>query len=375
MAKYETKKSFSTHFFSGRILSDFPEYVVAILEVKQSAANANAKAGLISVEHAAQISEIAENLKNTLTKDRAAKVEPYQGGGGIATHRSVIEAFLKMGADAKAINLNQSTSDVCGSAIQISLWRISQTLIDQVERSAVLLSQKAKEFEPIKTLARTCMQDASDIGVGARFAGFACRMQQRLHYLKEARQDLLHVRLGGTVIGELHHADENYRRFVLEEAKLVTKVPLVASTNFVAHSQHPAVLQNFSMQMKCSAEELLRLMKDLRMLSSGPMGGFGELEVPKLMSGSSFFKEKANPTLLETVMQACMLVIGRCRSVDAGVEHAEIDLNVFEQMMGLCIYESIHYLTRAHEKLNLYCFEGIKVNKQRCAELEKFTRS
>ena len=367
-----TEKAIRAHAFSSRLLKDYPEWLEALLCVKQAAARANFGAGLLSESEEQTIQKACEALKLPEYKD-LFQVDVYQGGGGIGVHTNINEAIAVLAQefghplDVKLqINLSQSTSDVLSTASAVALLRMGQELLKTLEETAQLLKKKAEESEGIRTMARTCLRDAMPAPISQLFEGYALLVQRQQEELLRAFKVLENINLGGTVIGSGEGATLTYQGLVIPFLSEITQLPLKRSENLYDSAQN---IDRFSKVSSCLSEmatSWIKITKDLRLMASGPIAGFNELLLPEAIPGSSFFPGKVNPTLPETVLQACFLVLGNHRTVQASSEHGELFLNVFESCAALKVYESLGLFTEALTKLNEFCLSSLLVNAEAC---------
>lgn len=367
------KKMTEQHGFSQWTLAQEPEFVKALLEVKEACAIANGKAGLIPAETAKAISQACADLGNNIS-NKTFFIDLLQGGGGIAINLNLNQALCDHSPQltAEACNASQSTADVVSSAVRVTLirelFRLEQVLLETQQT----LMAKAAEFAEVPTLARTCLQDALVTSLGRKFSGYAQPLKRGLESLAEQRQVLHGVSLGGTVIGDGQGATAPYRQQVIGELATLTGLKLRPRESFMDAAQNIDEIVRVSHELALLAESCIKMGKDLRWLHSGPRGGLGEITLPKLLSGSSFFADKNNPTLVETLLQCCFEVLGNDRSVGACLEHGELDLNVFESMAGLKTMRSAQFLTRALHNFTQYALKDVQANTERCRQLSKF---
>ena len=256
------------------------------------------------------------------------------------------------------------------------LGRIADTLAELVPYDALHVYEAddaARELVP--TLARTCLQDAMPTTLSLLFGGHAGLIRRRAQELRHSLEALHLVALGGTVIGSGEGAPVRYRERV---------VPLLAARAGVELRPHPSpcdLLQNsddvglVSAQLALLAHGLAKIARDLRLLGSGPRGGLGEFVLPHVQEGSSFFTDKSNPVVPETLLQACFQVLGCDRAVQAVLEQAELYLNVFDGLAALNVLDALAWLSNAVSRFDEGCMRGLVANEARCRELAAFGRT
>ncbi|MCP8970921.1 lyase family protein [Ectobacillus ponti] len=361
----QTKRTVNNMSYTGRTLSQYPLYIQALAEVKQAAAMANCEAGAISQEICSAIVAACRSIMAGQHHDQFP-VDVYHGGGSIGTNMNMNEVLAALTAvPAAQINLSQSTADVCFTALRIALIRRAQPLLAVLRRCIEALRQKGEEFTGMETISRTCLQDAMRTSHGVLFQACAANLEKHVVQLEERIQDLHQVNLGGTVIGSGTGASQAYRDHILSCLQKVTDMPLRHRSNLYEAAQYPDDLAACSGALRMMSANLLKFAKDLRLLSSGPEAGFAELKLPAVQAGSSFFPGKVNPVIPEMLVQCSLLVSGRDHTIQAALEHGELQLNIWDGMMGMLLYENMEMLTHALQNFYDYCLVGIEVNQER----------
>jgi aspartate ammonia-lyase len=230
------------------------------------------------------------------------------------------------------------------------------------------LDKMADSCIQVTTISRTCLQDAMRVQLGDSFSGYAAVLSRRHQSLKKSVMDLKKVNLGGTVIGTGTGATKRYLNLVVNNLSKVAGIQLQKRENLFDAAQNIDDLANVSKQLTLLATCLIKIGKDLRLLSSGPEAGFSEIILPSVMAGSSFFPGKVNPVIPETLIQSCFQVLGCDRVVQATLEHGELDLNIFEGAAGGNILDAMKMLEKSLNLFSEKCLDGIKVNKEKCEE-------
>jgi len=369
--------------FSGRALRDYPEYVEALVMVKKAAARVNAQIGVLPDRLAEAIEAACDEILEGRHREQFI-VDAFHGGGGIGANMNVNEVIANLANERLGgarglydpvhpndhVNASQSTSDVCHTAVRIALLRVSGEFLGSLERLCDTTAQKAEAFMPVMTIARTCLQDAMAVPAGALFAGYAHGLRRRLEELRRSVSRLHAVNLGGTVIGSGTGAPPEYRERILDVLREVTGYPLRHRENLYDAAQHPDDLAEVSAGLGLLGAMLIKMADDLRLLSSGPEAGFGELRLPAVQAGSSFFPGKVNPVVPETLIQCCFQVIGLDRSVRAALEHGELHLNIWDGAAGVNLMDAMRILGKAVRLFTDKCVAGVEVT-DRCRELSR----
>ncbi|NBX83550.1 aspartate ammonia-lyase [bacterium] len=367
-----TEQAIRSHAFSHRTLKDYPIWLEALLDVKAAAARANAAASLLHETEQALIEKACEALPAAEYRD-LFQADVYQGGGGIAVHTNVNEAIQAFTVEAGTpleiktqINASQSTSDVLATAMAIALLRLSNDLVEALTAIDQTFLLKAQEADGIRVMARTCLRDAMPAPLNQLFEGYARVVARQAASITHATQALEEVNLGGTVIGSGEGAPLTYQGLVIPFLAERTGLPLKRRENLFDAAQNADGVGRLAAVLSETATTWIKIAKDLRLMASGPLTGLDEIQLPEAIPGSSFFSNKVNPTLPETVLQACFLVLGNYRVVQAAGEHGELYLNVFESCGALKTYESLDLLARVLSKFHDYCLKNLTINAERC---------
>ncbi|MDW4510010.1 lyase family protein [Priestia megaterium] len=375
-----TARTLENLSFSNKRLHEYPDYVHALLTVKKAAALTNVEAGVIPKEMGDSISNACDQLQSTAYQHHFL-IDVLHGGGGIGTNMNVNEVIAGLINQQcphhlpihpiEHVNASQSTSDVCHTAIRIAIIKSYHYLEKEMEHLHSILQKKMEEFQPVVTIARTCLQDAMSISLSDIFSGYEAVLSRRTRYLKRAVEELHAVNLGGTVIGSGIGASGIYRSKIVQQLSRLSGMQLYHRANLFDAAQNIDDLADVSNELKQLATSFIKFAKDLRLLSSGPEAGFGEIQLPSVQAGSSFFPGKVNPVVPETLIQCCFQVLGCDRIVQAAFEHGELNLNVFEGAAGINILDSIQFLTSAVRSFSTLCVQDLSANSERCQQLSQ----
>lgn len=370
-----TKENLS---FSKNVLKEYKEYITSLAHVKKAAALANFDAKTISEIVKGKILGACNELLQGKYLEHFV-VDVYHGGGGIGINMNVNEVIANLCNKEKGVysavhpidhvNASQSTADVCHTAIRLAIYEAYQQLHGEIVELIAVMNQKTNEFMPVATISRTCLQDGSRMQLGEKFSGFEAVIKRRHIKLCHAVDELLTVNLGGTVIGKGEGANELYRRIIMQKLQEVTNLPVKRRENLFDAAQNIDDLVEVSKQFSLFASALLKIAKDLRLLSSGPEAGFSEISLPAIQAGSSFFPGKVNPVIPETVIQCCAEIIGIERIIQVTFEHGDLDLNVFENFAGIHLLDGIYMMVNCVRSFTELCFQGIMANEDKCKEL------
>ncbi|RKP48750.1 aspartate ammonia-lyase [Cohnella endophytica] len=380
----QTLRSVENMSFSGRKLNAYPEYISSLADVKKAAARANERAGILPRSVSQAIEQACEEVEQGCHNEHFI-VDPYHGGGCIGSNMNMNEVVANLANELLGgewgeynpvhpndhVNASQSTSDACHTALRISIVRVSAALEAELELLANALESKSRAFAGVRTITRTCLQDGMQDSLGTLFAGYEHGIRRRLRGLSQATLALTAVNLGGTVIGSGVGAAPAYREQIIGALNEVTGLSLIHRENLYDASMNMDDVAAVSSELQLLSGLLIKLAKDFRLLSSGPEAGFGELKLPAVQAGSSFFPGKINPVVPETLIQCCFQVIGLDRSVQASLEHGELNLNVWEGLAGFNVLDSLNMLRRAVSLFTDKCVKGTEANEERCEKLSR----
>lgn len=359
--------------FSNKRLGDYPDYVRNLLRVKAAAARANMALGVLPDSLGNAILSAVDQASEQFDADQYP-VDVCHGGGGIGINMNVNEVLASLVRDkcglsvdpVSHVNQSQSTADVCHTAIRLTLLDRVGRVCTALGTVAQTLRDKQREFEGVRTIARTCMMDAMAFNFGDRLSGFAQVIERRALAISMLQPAFRQVNLGGTVIGSGDGTPPGYKETALRYLIELSGEPLVTAANLFDAAQNVDELVALSQSLSNAAQALLKISQDIRFLASGPEAGIGELRLPKTQAGSSFFPGKVNPVLPEMMMQCAMLVTGITHSVELCQMHGESDLNVFEEFASVLVMDQLAWLDQAASRLTVHALAGMTVDHERC---------
>jgi aspartate ammonia-lyase len=357
-----------------------PELVRAYGAVKLACARTNRALGAWpdglkaeAIERACQ--EMAEGL---LTADVVA--DALQGGAGTSTNMNVNEVLANrtlvllgkprgrydLVSPLDDLNLHQSTNDTFPTALRLAAIRLIHALEAEVLALQEAFQVKEKAFAHVVKVGRTEMQDAVLTTLGREMGAYAEAFNRDRWRIYKCEERLRVVNLGGTAIGTGLAAPRDFIFRVVEALREVTGIGFARAENLVEATQNADVFAEVSGILKACAVSLLKVCSDLRLLSSGPEAGLGEIRLPPRQAGSSIMPGKVNPVIPEAVSQAAMLVMGHDQVVAAAAAAGSLELNPFLPLVAHCLLESCDLLARGCQALRVNCVEGIEANEERC---------
>jgi len=360
---------------SGQTVSSMPELVRALAFVKKAAAQANAELGVIDPAQAAAIQRACDDLIAGELHEQFV-VDVIQGGAGTSTNMNANEVIANRALEhmgfAKGrydklhpndhVNASQSTNDVYPTALRVSAWFGIEALLLAMADLRGAFEAKALEFKSVLKIGRTQLQDAVPMTLGQEFLAFAIMIGEDELRLREARALITEINLGATAIGTGINAPAGYTELVIPLLAKASGVPVVKAENLVEATQDTGSFVQLSGVLKRVACKLSKVCNDLRLLSSGPQAGFGDIRLPARQAGSSIMPGKVNPVIPEVMNQVAFEVIGNDVTITMASEAGQLQLNAFEPIMGHAIHKSVKHLTQACKTLQVNCVEGIEAN-------------
>jgi aspartate ammonia-lyase len=367
---------------TGTPISMYPDLVGALACVKQAAAIANAELGLLDAPRSNAIRRACEELREGRLHEQFV-VDVIQGGAGTSTNMNANEVVcnraLELLGHAKGdyqrlhpldhVNLSQSTNDVYPTAVKLALHFGIQRLLAEMKALREAFHAKAREFEAVLKVGRTQLQDAVPMTLGQEFSTYAVMLGEDEQRLAEAQALIREVNLGATAIGTGINAHPDYAALVTRRLSEIANVPFLVSPNLVEATQDAGSFVQLSGVLKRVAVKLSKTCNDLRLLSSGPRAGLGEIRLPAVQAGSSIMPGKVNPVIPEVVNQVAFEVIGNDITVTLAAEAGQLQLNAFEPIIAHSLFKSLSHLAAACRTLNDRCVQGIEADVARARRL------
>ncbi len=356
-----------------------PELIHAFGAVKLAAALANHELGRWDdATFAALEAACREMIAGDL--DRHIMVDALQGGAGTSTNMNVNEvlanrALQRLGrppgdyetlSPLDDVNLHQSTNDTYPTALRVAAIYGLRAL----ERKLVVLleafQQKERQFAHVVKIGRTQLQDAVLTTLGREMSAYAEAIARDRWRIYKCEERLRVVNLGGTAIGTGLGAPRKYVFRVVERLREITGLGLARAENLVEATQNTDVFVEVSGIIRTLASNLLKVATDLRLLSSGPEAGLGEIRLPARQAGSSIMAGKVNPVIPEAVSQAALSVMARDQTIAMACSMGNLELNAFLPLVADCLLEELKLLASACDIFARLCVAGIEVDEARC---------
>ena len=350
--------------------------------LKKACAIANRDAGVLDSKIAEAIIAACEDICAGKFHDQFI-VDPIQGGAGTSMNMNINEvaanvATQKLGGRLgdysvvhpnDHVNLGQSTNDIVPTAGKMTVVALLQPLLEELGRLERAFAKKGEEFDSVIKMGRTQLQDAVPVRLGQEFAAYASAVRRAIKRIDAVQSEMYAVNMGGTAIGTGINADLNYFNNVTKVLAELTSVPFFQAEDMIDGTQHIDCFAAVSGALKECALALSKIANDLRLMSSGPRTGLGEINLPAMQNGSSIMPGKVNPVIPEVVSQVAFRVAGNDVTVSMAVEAGQFELNAFEPVVFDALFQSIMALTGAAKTFTENCVEGITANEDRCLDL------
>jgi aspartate ammonia-lyase len=374
----QTLRAMENFAISGVELNEFPTLLGGLASVKEAAAMANQDLGLLTPEIAGAIIEAAREIRAG-KHHQHFRVDVIQGGAGTSTNMNANEVIANRALELLGkergdyevvhpnnhVNLSQSTNDVYPTAVKLALHSSITDLQTAMGALAGAFLLKGEEFASFIKMGRTQLQDAVPMTLGQEFSAFAHTMLEDVDRLGEAQALVREINMGATAIGTGINAPKGYAEIVRAHLSEITGLQLITAPDLVEATADTGVFVQLSGVLKRCAVKLSKICNDLRLLSSGPRAGFGEINLPPMQPGSSIMPGKVNPVIPELVNQVCFDIIGGDVTVSMAAEGGQLQLNVFEPIIAYRLLRGLITLSRACDILRLKCVSGITANPDR----------
>jgi fumarate hydratase class II len=359
------------------------EIIRAYGYLKKAAAITNMKLGVLPKEKADLIQLACDDIILGKLDDHFPLVI-WQTGSGTQTNMNCNEVIAnychylagkKLGENNQLIHANddvnksQSSNDTFPTAMHIAGYKkLIEETIPAIEDLNKTLALKANEMDKVIKIGRTHWMDATPMTLGQEFSGYVAQLKHGIKALKNTLPHLSELALGGTAIGTGINTPKGYAASVATEIAEMTKLPFVTATNkFEAIAAHDAIVESHG-ALKQLAVSLTKIANDIRILSSGPRSGIGEISIPSNEPGSSIMPGKVNPTQVEALTMVCARIMGNDTTISFAGASGHFELNVFKPVMIHSFLESATLLADSCKSFNDNCVKGIKPNTSRIEE-------
>ena len=375
-----TLRAMENFQISGSVVGDEEAFVRGMVQVKKASALANSDLGALDPEVAGAIVWACDQV---LVAERCLDqfpVDQFQGGAGTSVNMNTNEVIANLALEylgyAKGrydivnpndhVNKSQSTNDAYPTGFRLGLFTLVGSLIEELERLIASMRVKGAELVNVLKMGRTQLQDAVPMSLGKEFEAFAVLLEEEVSRLHNNAALLLEVNLGATAIGTGLNTPPDYQSTVVGRLREVTGLDIRGAHDLLEATSDTGAYVSMHAAIKRLAVKLSKICNDLRLLSSGPRAGLGEIRLPERQAGSSIMPAKVNPVIPEVVNQVCFKVIGNDVALTFAAEAGQLQLNVMEPVIAQAIFESINLLTRGMSTLRELCIVGIEANEEVC---------
>ena len=355
------------------------EIVHAFAFLKKAAAHTNEELGVLDTAKKDLISSVCDEIISGMHDDEFPLVI-WQTGSGTQSNMNCNEVIANRAhvlnggslTDASKtlnpnddVNKSQSSNDTFPTAMHIASYKqVVEVTIPGIENLKNTLAAKALEFKNIVKTGRTHFMDATPLTLGQEFSGYVAQLDHSLRAIHNALEPVKELALGGTAVGTGLNTPKGYDVLVAQKIAAFTGLPFKTATNkFEALAAHDAMVE-LSSALKRTAVSLMKIGNDIRMLSSGPRCGIGELMLPENEPGSSIMPGKVNPTQPEALTMVCAQVMGNDVTVSVAGSNGHFELNVFKPVIAANVLESARLIGDACNSFTVNCATGIKANEE-----------
>ncbi|OYU97143.1 MAG: fumarate hydratase, class II [Bacteroidetes bacterium B1(2017)] len=355
------------------------EIIYAFAYLKKAAAHANMDLGVLAADKCELISKVCDEIL-TGALDGEFPLVIWQTGSGTQSNMNVNEVVAyrahvvsggKLSDEKKVlhpnddVNKSQSSNDTYPTAMHIATYKmVAEVTIPGIQKLRDTLALKVEEFKTIVKTGRTHFMDATPLTLGQEFSAYVQQLDNGIRALKNALEMVSELALGGTAVGTGLNAPKGYDVLVAKKIAEFTGLPFVTAPNkFEALAAHDAMVE-MSGALKRVAVSTMKIANDIRMLSSGPRSGIGEIVIPDNEPGSSIMPGKVNPTQPEAMTMVAAQVIGNDVAVSIGGSNGHFELNVFKPLMAANVLQSARLIGDACVSFNDKCAIGIVPNHE-----------
>lgn len=359
-----------------------PAMIKSLAFIKKAAALTNQEVNILDKKIAQAMMDACDDILKGELLDSFI-VDPIQGGAGTSMNMNANEvianrAIERLGGEKgdyllvnpnDHVNFGQSTNDVIPTAGKMTAIHLLEEAQKELVRLKEAFQMKSEEFNHVIKMGRTQLQDAVPIRLGQEFKAYSTAVSRDIKRLDKAMEEMRIVNMGGTAIGTGINADEQYFKQVVPNLCKISGMELYQAEDMIDATQNLDVFVSVSGAVKACAVTLSKIANDLRLMSSGPRTGLGELQLPAKQNGSSIMPGKVNPVIPEVVNQVAFYIIGNDMTITMAAEGGQLELNAFEPIIFHSLFQSITTLTHAVTTFIDNCIVDITANEKRCHDL------
>ncbi|KYG89097.1 aspartate ammonia-lyase [[Bacillus] sp. KCTC 13219] len=372
----QTMRSIINFPISGKTIEGYPYLMKSLAYIKKAAALSNFEVGELAASLKDAIITAADEMIDGKFKNQFP-VDIYQGGGGLSINMNVNEVLANRANEIitgnkgythvhpnEHVNMSQSTNDVLPSAMKLACFFYMQDLINCLTQFEKTLQHKEDEFQLLVKVSRTCLQDALPITFGQQFSAYRSFIARQINELKRLQEGCLQLVIGATAVGTGLGASTDYVEGMYRNLYDVTGLTVRKVENYFDGLQHADEYVRISSCLKGLCTGLSKMASDFRILSSGPIAGLGEIELPAVQSGSSIMPGKINPCIPEMMMQVCFDIYGKDQAITFAADRGELELNIWEAIIMKNLFEQFSLLIASIPVFREKCVAGVQVKKE-----------
>ncbi|MBO5879247.1 MAG: aspartate ammonia-lyase [Clostridia bacterium] len=356
-----------------------PEFIYAMVELKKAAAITNRDVGVFDAKIANAIIDACDEILSGKLLDNFI-IDAVQGGAGTSANMNANEVIANRAIELLGgekgdykivhpndhVNCGQSTNDVIPSAGRIATIRLLEKALESLKKIQASFRAKSLEFKNDIKMGRTEMEDAVPVSFGQVFGAYASAISRDIKRFSLAIEELSVINMGGTAIGTGINAHPDYIKGIAKNVSIVSGIDITQADDLIDATQNLDSFVFVSGIVKSCAVTLSKIAGDIRIMSSGPRTGFGEINIPPKQNGSSIMPGKVNPVMPEVMTQVAFNIIGNDTTVTMAAEAGQLELNAFEPVMFYRIFDSLDTLRNGIEVFRTECIDGITVNREKC---------
>ena len=372
--------------FTGRAIKQYhvtgqkpyPYLIKSFVMIKRSAAIANVKTKVLDRKRGNAIIKACDKILAGKYQDQFV-IDMINSGAGTAFNMNTNEVIANVALKILGkklgqyeylhpndhVNMSQSSNDTFPTAMHVAILFAIRDMLPVVDKLNSSLRKKAKQFSSYKKVGRTHLMDALPVTLGSEFDAYATSITKASHAIISSKQQLEQVALGGTAVGTGANTPKGYRKKAILELSKISKLDLIEQKNMQHSLQSKFAVTSASSSIRNLAIELGKISNDIRLMASGPVAGFGELEIPPVHAGSSIMPGKVNPSLAECMNMICYSVIGNDTTVALSAQAGQLELNVMLPVMLKSMLDSTDMLTNFLPIFSTNLIDGLSANKQK----------
>ena len=372
--------------FTGRAIKQYhvteqnphPYLIRSFVMIKRSAAITNMKAKKLDSKQGNVIVKACDKILAGRYQDQFV-VDMINSGAGTAFNMNVNEVIANISLKILGkklgqyqylhpndhVNMSQSSNDTYPTAMHMSVLFALDDLIPIIKKLEVSLDKKSKQFEKYKKIGRTHLMDALPVTLGSEFHAYSASIRYARLKIEGVNESLYRIALGGTAVGTGANTPSGYSKNVIRELARISNLPLKPATESQHALQSRLAITHASSFLRNLAVELGKISNDIRLMASGPVAGFGELEIPEVHAGSSIMPGKVNPSLAECMNMICFSIIGNDTTVAFAAQAGQLELNVMLPVMLKAVLDSTDMLTNFTPIFTANLIAGLAANKEK----------